>query len=621
LGLSTRAATLAVLGIAAASLAGVGAVGVCEDAFGHSGEVTAPPPPPPPPPPVGRPGPMPRGTPGGGGGAVGGPTTGGGSTGGPTTGTGTRPRNPRGPRGFSPSRRGPPVTGGPNADHWSFWWFVNRRRYLDLHGPQAALTPSGEAGQRGARRHPEDLLWRAEAQQALTEALSDDDEEIAASAAVALGKTGDPSLTPVLTAIVKDAGRRQTEREAAAIGLGLLPSKRDTSAATARSALMKVAADDKEPTRLRATAVHALGMRGEMESLPFLVDTAFAKEAQWDVPTAATVALGMLGDEIVRTDLEQLLEGGKRTQRLRRVYAAQALAHAGDPASIPALKRWARDDDPHVRKAIYLALGEIAPRDDDAIDILVHAVHRERNRGAKNAAVIALGSSGHRKADAALRHAYEKGDSLHQHYAALALGLLARKRNDPSIVARLEVDLKERANADLRGALAVALGLARRQASAGLLIEIAKDRGDPSLRAKAALAVGMTGARAHAGDLAAIVSSERDATLRAEAAYGLGLLGDRSAVAFLSKCIQDGSSVYVQGSSAAALGRLGGADAARALTAMLSDQSNAEVSRSAAAISLGLLLGPDGGRRIARVGRDLDWTSLTPTVFEIVQIQ
>ena len=40
-----------------------------------------------------------------------------------------------------------------------------------------------------------------------------------------------------------------------------------------------------------------------------------------------------------------------------------------------------------------------------------------------------------------------------------------------------------------------------------------------------------------------------------------------------------------------------------------------------AGLALGLLLGPEGGRRIASVARDLDWTSLTPTVYEIVQIQ
>jgi len=637
LDMSVRAITSTVIGLTVA-FAVVGAIGVCEDAFGHSGEVGAPPPPDPPPVPVGRPGPVPGGSPGVGDGGTGGPTYGGGGTRGPATGpgkgpTGRPPRTAGGtrpPQRFDPNRKGPPTASGPSPDHWSFWWFVNRRRYLDATGPQAAQTPSGNGSGRSTRA-PEDALWRAEAQQALTAALSDPDEEIAASAAVALGKTGDLSLTPVLTAIVKNRDRRQTEREAAAIGLGLLGTARTgtalpgptlTGTATAaRAALMAVARNDKEPTRLRATAIHSLGMRGAPESLPFLMEFAFSQEPEWDVPTTASVALAALGDDLVRTDLERLLSGGRRSQRMRRVYAAQALALSGDAASIPALVKSARDDDPHVRKAVYLALGEIAADDDEAMEILVRAVHRERNSGAKNAAVIALGSSGHRKADSALRHAYEKGDSLHQQYAALALGLLARKRDDPSIVADLEVDLKERANADLRGALAIALGLARRQASADLLIEIAKDRGDPSLRAKAALAVGMTGARARAADLAAIVSSERDANLRAEAAYGLGLLGDRSAVAFLSTRIKDTSSVYVQGSSAVALGRIGGADAARALTAMLADESNAEVSRAAAAISLGLLLGPEGGRRIARVGRNLDWTSLTPTVYEIVQIQ
>ena len=49
--------------------------------------------------------------------------------------------------------------------------------------------------------------------------------------------------------------------------------------------------------------------------------------------------------------------------------------------------------------------------------------------------------------------------------------------------------------------------------------------------------------------------------------------------------------------------------------------SRAEIVRSTAAIALGLALDPENGARLAETGAELDWTTVTPTVFELLQIQ
>lgn len=482
------------------------------------------------------------------------------------------------------------------------------------------MTPSEDDGRERVDRAP-DTLWRAAARRALAAAIEDPDEEIVASAAVALGKTGDATQAPLLIGVLRSDTRRRMEREAAALGLGLLTLDSSASDNEIREALIDVAGDAREPTRLRAIAVHALGLRRDEASVPFLVSAMSTAEADWDVPAAATAALGCVGDDLVRGDLQRVLAGGRGIDRVQRVYAAQALSKSGGPATVRALVRSALDDDPHVRRASYLALSAIGPGDEAAIDALVRAVHRERNGGARCAAAIALGLTGHERAEAPLRHAYEKGNAELQRFAGIALGLLARARGEPDLVQRLEVDLRERANSDLRGALAIALGLARRRAAGPLLREIAASRGDPTLRRYAALAVGLVGDSEGAPALRAVLAEESEPRLRAAAATALGLLGDQTTVPDLVRSLAGRDSVFVQGSTAIALGRIGGVDAARALTAVLDDASRPEIVRSSAAIALGVLLDQGEGDLLAETGRHLEWTTLTTTVYELLQIQ
>lgn len=569
----------------------------------------------------------PSGPSAGGGGPGGGPTTPGGGTPTPTTPGGV----PTGPvpgagipgAGVTPTRPSPGRSSGPGVGHWTRWWYPNRLRLIEWSarvGDQAGDTTPG-----GRVRELSQDLWRAEAQIALAAALNHDNEDIASGAAIALGKAGDPAQAGALVRVLQDAKRQQPVREAAALALGLLPVNGEGSDHDVRRALEHIVRNGKEPTRLRATSVYSLGLRGEPASAPLLLEAAAAGEAQWDVPAAAVSALGLAGYDLTQPDLLQHLEGPRRRRKhdsVRRAYAAHALSFSEDQTSLEALREAATDSDRDVQRAAIMALGaRVTATDVETVEVLIRVLHREKDGVSRQMASIALGRSGHEKAEASLRHAYLKGDGMLQPFAAIGLGLLARHPGRERAARVVVRDLETRANSDLRGALAIAVGLSRDPTGAPILRELAGDRGDPQLRGHAALAIGLMDDRtAGAPILRRLITDVNDPNVQREAALGLGMLGDREGLRILKGLLEDGSTVYAQGSAAVALGRIGGQDAGSSLLDLLKDDKRPDIARGMAAVGLGLLLDRSEGRRLAKVGADLNWYLFTPTVHEILTI-
>lgn len=539
---------------------------------------------------------------------------------GPTTpGSGPLPTQPPPTPGTRPGRGS--RSEEPGLDHWSRWWFPNRDHLLGLSARVPGTTTPGSAdGPAGSE------IWRAEVSAALVKALGDSDEEISTAAAIALGKGGDPSHTDALACVLLDGKRLQPVREAAALALGLVDlGDSEEGRMAARVALERVAGDRREAPRLRGMAVYGLGLRGDTGALPYLISAAHSPDVAWDVPAAGIASLGLVGEDLALPDLEDVLRSSQNRRRedlIRRVYAAQGLARLGDAAALPVLREAAADSDEDVRRAALLALGALANEtDDDTAELLLRVLARDKDRACRNMAALSLARTTHPRAEAALRRAYTKGDRLHQPFAALALGLLARETNDPRVVSPLAHDLGNRSNADLLGALAVAVGLARFTDSSKELQAIVSDRGDPELRSHAAIALGLMGdTPGAAATLRSVLQSENDPAIRREAALALGLLGDREAVRILVKVLEDGGTTYEQGSAAAALGRIGGAEASKALLDLLRDERRPGVARGMAAVGLGLLLDRTEGRGISRVGADLNWYLTTDTVEEVLTI-
>ncbi len=286
------------------------------------------------------------------------------------------------------------------------------------------------------------------------------------------------------------------------------------------------------------------------------------------------------------------------------------------------MREAARDSDKDVRRAAVLALGSVADADDDAtMDTLVRVLYRDKDDACQHVAAIAIGRIGHDRGESALKHAYTKGNRVMQPFAAIGLGLYSRHEGKARASALILRELKDRANADLRASLAIAVGLSGNQNGAPVLREIAADRGNPALRGHAAIAIGLLGDGAlGAPILRKMLVDVKSPDVQREVALGLGMLGDREAVKLLIGLVEDGGSVYVQGSAAMALGRIGGAEAGAALLGLLRDENRPDVARAMAGVGLGLVLDRSEGKRLASIGADPNWYLFTPTVHELLTI-
>ena len=563
-----------------------------------------------------------------GGDGVGGPTTGGdGGTGGPETGGGGGGGAPTpgsgGPTGGAPTpgrMKGQLVM---DRDDWKYWWFANRTELLDLHARATAQAARTAASSRGPR--PGEEMWRADAQRALAGALRDPEYDVVAAAAISLGKSGDAGEGRTLTKILLDGTQELVVRKAAALALGLLPPGDEAASVGVRDALRSVAGDRKEREELRASAVYALGERGEDASVPALIDLARSGGARWDVPAAALSALGIARCAATRTELERLLVPPKKARDkewMRRVYAAHGLARLRDRASIPPLLEASRDDHVEVRRAAILALGSLGtPLDKEVRDRLASAMDDDHDRPCRNMAALSLGRIGGKGVTSLLRKAYDGGDPIHRTYAAIAMGFLAREDDDATIRTFLHRELRERSMVELRGALCVAVGLSNAHEARATLREIASSPGDAGLRSHASLALGLLGDHDAAPLLRELLQKKGEPDLQGEAALALGLLGDRASLDALAENVEHGSSHRVQAAAAVALGRIGGAQAANLFARLVTDRTVDEEVREAAAIGLGLLLDRRDGRSYTEVGADLDWYATTFTVREILDVQ
>jgi HEAT repeat protein len=504
-------------------------------------------------------------------------------------------------------------------DSWTAWWSLNRHRFLDFAGRRAkhymgersGASPHffGEAG-RGNVTKEEARKAREPLVRALLKAAEDPDVHVSTSAIVALGKASEKEALPVL---LKLAGRETADksvRESALLAIGLVA----TGGREERAFLEAVLRDGKRNTSERAYAVLGLGYLGDVGAVPGLMALARARQSRRDIPALALLSLGLMGDEIVVPDLARLLangpEGRERDDALRACVAA-ALAKLGSRAAIPSLHRALADKDKDVRRQAVLSLGALAgPSDAETVKVLLQMFVSERDSVTRGYLALALGEIGDPKAADALLHLYRKGDAIEVPYAAIGLGLLARKLDDATaretILALLRTEIEKRKRPDLRAALATALGLGRDESAAPQLRKVLGEKGPNSMRSRAAVALGMVNARLSLPDLRRALEEKGDHFFRREVALAIGLIGDRQAGDILTKLIREGSSEYVRGSAALALGYVVSVNGAIPLVEILSQDGAADTTRSLAAVALGVVLEEREVPVLTRLGTHLN---------------
>ncbi len=638
-------------------------------------------------------------------------TTGGGSGSTPTTGgtsTPGAPGQPSGggaaPGGGSSGSSGGGFSATPDLTRWQAWWGFNKDAFLDLKsrlhiadvlvGSDEAFLGRPALARDELRPSPDDVFGKVVP--ALLELLeSERSNDILSGALVALAKIGDaPGENRIAGRIAPFlADPNQELAETAAVALGILgnPAQVELLRAILEGDLPGLRERGVElksgpSERTRAFAAYGLGLVGHRNDGPVReriagvlsrwMQRSAASTGQDDIPVACVVALGLVAlpsdpfsaqpgglgaaPERVTSFEEQvqwmlaLLERSEASTRVR-AHVPIALARLlrapqgkRSPLRKLALERLAVrtgkhfDEHVDVRVGCVIALGQLAtagPEDADLRKRLMRVRDDLNEPGLGHFALISLGRASARPGlDAQPFAALEGGsgnsreflleqlsgtNSATRCYAALALGLLERAadeagqpRSEASFGA-LRRAFAEAKSPDEIGAYAIALGIARDKGASELLRQRFEKVSDADARGHVAVALGLVGDRASIVRIQEVVAASRfQPELLRQAALALGLLGDKDVVPKLFDMLSRATSLSSQAAIASALGLIGDARSLDSLIAMTrGSEQRTDLARAFAAVALGMCADKESLPWNAKLATDANYRANTSTLY------
>lgn len=583
---------------------------------------------------------------------------------GPST-TGPGPSAPGGPRGPATggARRGGVATGESDPfgfATWEAWWHFNKDPFLELKRAVSRNVRTAGADDvvaaAGSGIPSADLvgmgLVRTRIVPALLQLLEDERaNDVTTGALIALARIGEPADLPEASSAIPRIVRaladpNQEIAETAALALGILRAEAGIAPLTdlleGGERGRKLVGGKDVDTRTRAFAAFGLGLAAERapqnrtrqlvaRSLIAVLDD---PKANREIHVACVLALSLdridaeavesasapwiSRQTVVRTLIEVFSDADRN--HLVRAHAATAigrLARDAPPALrsvalelfVLALKKSSRLENEVVSSTIQ-ALGLLADTSLSAPDraaraALVRALD-EGDPQARAFAMIALAEVGARTHGDGTGEAAEiecrsalvgeilRGKSTSKPWAVIALGLHERRRADrggqASENAR-QVLLDWLASARGRneiGSGSIALGLCRETRAAKILMSKLADTNDDTGQGYVALALGMIGHAQAVPALRNVVQAARyRPTLLEQAAEALALLGDRENSPALARQVGEARGAAAQAALAGALGFIGDARSVEPLLALIARKDLSASARGLAAAALG----------------------------------
>lgn len=595
---------------------------------------------------------------------------------GPGTGGGANP-GPSGPTTPLPG-------GGEDLAGWHLWWEINQRSFLDLKlaiWSQGTVTGGDDFflghGQRslpGSLRPDPQVLARTALPALLARIERETQPEVLSGLLMALAKMGE--LPPPADGRGAEAvlvgfldSPNQQIAETAALALGVL-GRRSSLPRLAALLSGEGAAGSRAPStrspstrssaRTRAFAAYGLGLAAAASDLPDARRYAVQRltrafelgdSAGSDVGVACAYALALIELEpnpehlaprseplppaasreaLVRWTLAQLAD--RRLRNDLRAHLPRTAAALVDPdggraalddplraeviEALCATLEASRRSDPELRQGAILALGRVAHAGPEGPDprarALLVAMAREGDGISRGLALMALAQVGSRpgppgpgamtgaaEVQGLLLEILTRGRSRERPFAALALGVQGHYllgRGLPladSTGAALRAALEdERSPLDV-GAYALAVGLRRDPAAAPLVAAKLVRTADSRARGHLALALGLIGERSYAALLQRELEGE---VYRPESsgrmAMGLALLGDKDLVPVLVERMRTTTSSSMRAVHAWTLGFVGDGRAVAPILELLEDAGTPVLQRGIAALALGFAVEP-----------------------------
>ncbi len=649
---------------------------------------------------------------GGGGGAPGTPGPAGPSAGGPGAPGTPAPSTPGGPAGTpAGGDRNPTTAGsgasGPDLTVWQFWWGFNREPYLNLRSKiHAGATQTGSdefflgRGQKDQAKdslRPSEAVVRGTVVPALLKALAtENSNDILTGAMIALAKIGDADDESGESAFEQEfkkflANGNQEVAETAAVAMGILAN--EASIPTLVS-LMK---DDAEghklvkstevPYRTRAFAAYGLGLIGNRTSdnavrqmiashlIEILESPHFSTR---DVKVAAMTSLGLTGVDVSDAQAEgdgnerhvvsrqaqiaYLSEyfsrdnqraNGKTRHWFVRAHAPVALARLLTDVKDEALRTQVVElllehcgqhskEENEIQQSCAIALGMLGDADkgkehatDEKIRAELVRLIKDGEEQTRRFSMIGLAQVGGRAGQGAEPYAgtedcrkelvlqMSRGKTQLKPWAALALGVLGRsqldsdQQLDTSAMLALRSATAENKRPTEAGAFMIALGMQRDLESREMIQEkMEYFQGSDDARGSAAVALGLMEARQAIAPIQEIIrKSKYRPDLLKQAAVGLGLLGDKDLVADLSTMLGEAKGLATQAAIASALGTIGDSRSIDPLVGMLENDKNlTDTARGFAAVALGIVCDKELLPWNAKISTNINYRASTVTL-------
>ncbi len=355
------------------------------------------------------------------------------------------------------------------------------------------------------------------------------------------------------------------------------------------------------------------------------------KDPDFEVRTAAAIALGKTGEEVASAPLRVAAKCDQNKDVCDS--AVLGLGLLGRPGEIPFLEMilFDRAEEPRRRAFAAFSLGLIGG-EDAAVSLLRFAAERTDPRSAETlrkkpelaaSVFVAMGLTGSLDVLPVLRKAAEE-TQFDENVRSFAFISLGRMRDRASLQTAVTTLVSERDPA-LRRAAAVALGriaVPGDAAAVGALVAAARDDGDPlvrhfaatalgglespkiretlrewfmrcddSERPFAALAIGLQRDADFAPKIRAALGEAKDESEAGSLCIALGLLGDVASAPAIEKTMDGAKKIWLKGFGALSLGMIGSTSSIEGLRKRLDAETDPRL-RVNLAVALGMLHDP-----------------------------
>lgn len=481
--------------------------------------------------------------------------------------------------------------------------------------------------------------------------LKDGNQEIAETAAMALGILGNPASIQTLEHLLNDdaqgrelvgseAGVNYRTRAFAAFGLGQVGHY--CGDVTLQEEVVRILWETCESPKGRTRDVKVAAIIS-MGLVPLEVQTDPSPDSEYEgAPRHRQEQIDYL--------LNFFLDDSNRDRHyLVRAHAPRAItklmkglddSKVKDRVTIalaPYVSKRGHIGERELRQSAVLAYGSLGDLDQDESDrtIRLHLIDSMGNADAqvKNFSLIALGQVGGRlgKPDEQHKGLKQVRRELQQHlakgktqmrpWAGLAMGIMERELASTDVgqssdmLSALRSSLSQSKTKDEVGAYAIALGLAGDLDSQDIMMEKLDTMADDEVRGHLAIGLGLMNAGEAQESIKKLVKdSKYRGELLKQAAISLGLLGDKKVVNQLVGMLKDANTLTTRAALASALGFIGDASSVAPLVEMLENESYTDAARGFAAVALGVVADRESLPFNAKFAEDINYRANTHTL-------